>query len=107
MRHDSVRTSDKTHVTKAGLQPEAAKTGIGNNDTSVIRGPATMKAGRLDSYGAFRKTPPGDSHRIIQIRSRGVEDKLREANMKLREIGSPVSPYILSEDNQNELSGQI
>ena len=27
-----------------------------DNDTSVIRGPATMKAGRLDSYGAVQHT---------------------------------------------------
>ena len=26
-----------------------------DNDTSVIRGPATMKAGRLDSYGAAQQ----------------------------------------------------
>ena len=27
-----------------------------DNDTSVIRGPVTMKAGRLDSYGAVQHT---------------------------------------------------
>ena len=31
-------------------------TGVGDNDTSVIRGPATMKAGRFDSYGAVQHT---------------------------------------------------
>ena len=31
-------------------------TGIGANDTSVIRGPAIKKAGRLDSYGAVQQT---------------------------------------------------
>ena len=33
-----------------------------DNDTSVIRGPATMKAGRLDSYGAVSKPPSDVSH---------------------------------------------
>ena len=50
------QTSDKAHVTKTGLQPEAAMTDTGDNDTSVIRGPATKKAGRLDSYGAVKQT---------------------------------------------------
>ena len=54
-RQDSARTSDKAHATETGLQPEAATTGFGDNDTSVIRGPATMKAGRLDSYGAAQQ----------------------------------------------------
>ena len=31
-------------------------TETGNNDTSVIRGPATKKAGRLDSYGVVSQT---------------------------------------------------
>ncbi len=47
--------SDKAHVTKTGLQPAAAMTDFGDNDTSVIRGPATKKAGRLDSYGAAQQ----------------------------------------------------
>ena len=54
-RQDSARTSDKAHVTKTGLQPAAAMTGIRDNDTSVIRGPATKKAGRSDSYGAAQQ----------------------------------------------------
>ena len=39
----------------AGLLPAVAMTPIGDNDTSVIRGPAIMKAGRLKSYEAFRR----------------------------------------------------
>ena len=46
MREDSERKSDKAHVTKAGKLPAAATTDIGDNDTSVIRGPAIKKAGR-------------------------------------------------------------
>lgn len=38
--------SDKTYTDEAGLLPAAATTGARNNDTSVIRGSATMKAGR-------------------------------------------------------------
>ena len=48
--------SDKTYTIKAGLLPVEAMTGVGDNDTSVIRGPATKKAGRLDSYGAVQHT---------------------------------------------------
>jgi len=48
--------SDKTYTIKAGLLPVEAMTGVGDNDTSVIRGPATKKAGRLDSYGAVKHT---------------------------------------------------
>ena len=44
------RTSDKAHAMNFGSLPEAAMTDIGDNDTSVIRGPATKKAGRSDSY---------------------------------------------------------
>ena len=47
--------SDKTYTIKAGLLPVWAMTGVGDNDTSVIRGPAIMKAGRLDSYGAAQQ----------------------------------------------------
>ena len=56
MRHDPKRASDKTYTIKAGLLPVEAMTGVGDNDTSVIRGQATMKAGRLDSYGAVKHT---------------------------------------------------
>ena len=49
------RTSDKAHAMNFGSLPEAAMTDIGDNDTSVIRGPATKKAGRLDSYGAAQQ----------------------------------------------------
>ena len=34
-------------------------TGVGDNDTSVIRGPAIRKAGRFDSYGAVQHTAAG------------------------------------------------
>ena len=50
------RASDTTYMIKAGLLPVEAMTGVGDNDTSVIRGPATMKAGRFDSYGAVQHT---------------------------------------------------
>jgi hypothetical protein len=46
------KASDKTYTLKSGLPPGGAMTDTGDNDTSVIRGPATMKAGRLDPYGA-------------------------------------------------------
>ena len=39
------RASDTTYMIKAGLLPVEAMTGVGDNDTSVIRGPAIMKAG--------------------------------------------------------------
>lgn len=42
--------SDKTYTMKAGLLPVVAMTGTRNNDTSVIRGSAIMKAERWDSY---------------------------------------------------------
>ena len=50
------RASDTTYMIKAGLLPVEARTGVGDNDTSIIRGPATMKAGRFDSYGAVQHT---------------------------------------------------
>ena len=56
MRHDPRWASDKTYTIKAGLLPVEAMTDVGDNDTSVIRGPATKKAGRLDSYGAVKHT---------------------------------------------------
>jgi len=56
VRHDLVGASDTTYTIKAGLLPVEAMTGVGDNDTSVIRGPATMKAGRFDSYGAVQHT---------------------------------------------------
>ena len=39
------RASDTTYMIKAGLLPVKAMTGVGDNDTYVIRGPAIMKAG--------------------------------------------------------------
>ena len=39
------RASDTTYMIKAGLLPVEAMTGVGDNDTYVIRGPAIMKAG--------------------------------------------------------------
>ena len=57
MRQDPERESDLTHAAEAGLPPAEAMTDAGVNDTSVIRGPAIKKAGRLDSYGAVRKLP--------------------------------------------------
>jgi len=48
-------TSDKTYAIKAGLLPVWAMTGVRDNDTSVTRGPATKKAGRLDAYGAAQQ----------------------------------------------------
>ena len=50
------RTSDKAHAVNSGSLPEAAMTDIGDNDTSVIRGPATMKAGRVMPYEAVSQT---------------------------------------------------
>ena len=38
--------SDKTYTDETGLLPVEAMTGARDNDTSVIRGPVTMKAGR-------------------------------------------------------------
>jgi len=38
--------SDKAYTAKAGLLPVVAMTGTTNNDTSVIRGSAIMKAER-------------------------------------------------------------
>ena len=46
VRQDPERASDQTHAAKAGLPLAAAMTGAGDNDTSVIRGPAMKKAGR-------------------------------------------------------------
>ena len=47
-----IMPSDQTAAVKTGLQPVRQQQAQRDNDTSVIRGPATMKAGRLDSYGA-------------------------------------------------------
>ena len=47
-----------------------------DNDTSVIRGPATMKAGRLDSYGAVSKPPSDVSHDPGVSRTSTVKQKL-------------------------------
>jgi len=44
------RVSGTTYTIKAGLLPVEATTSVGDNDASVIRGPATRKAGRFDSY---------------------------------------------------------
>ena len=44
------KASDKTYTLKSGLPPGGAMTDTGDNDTSVIRGPAIKKAGRWDSY---------------------------------------------------------
>ena len=41
------RASDTTYMIKAGLLPVEAMTGVGDNDTYVIRGPAIMKAGGM------------------------------------------------------------
>ena len=50
---DNVQRNGAVRLPKnAGLQPAAAMSAGRNNDTSVIRGPAIMKAGRLESYGA-------------------------------------------------------
>jgi hypothetical protein len=46
------RQSDKAIAAKTGSQPVGQRQAQRDNDTSVSRGPATMKAGRLDSYGA-------------------------------------------------------
>jgi len=57
VRHDpGTGRAIKTYTIKAGLLPVEAMTDVGDNDTSVIRGPATKKAGRLDSYGAVQHT---------------------------------------------------
>ena len=48
-------TKAADYVDYIAAQPEAAMTDIGDNDTSVIRGPAGKKAGRLDSYGAAQQ----------------------------------------------------
>ena len=48
--------SDRTEVERSGMPPDRAKTVSEHNDTSVIRGPAMMKAGRWDSYGPVRQT---------------------------------------------------
>ena len=51
MRHDLRKeVSDKTYTLKSGLPPDGAITDTGDNDTSVTRGPAIMKAGRWNSY---------------------------------------------------------
>ena len=48
------RASDTTYMIKAGLLPVEAMTGVGDNDTYVIRGPAIMKAGGWDFHGPVR-----------------------------------------------------
>ncbi len=55
MRSDAVRRSDRTYTAKAGLLPAEARTGSGDNDTSVIRGPAAEKAGRQKTYGSGKQ----------------------------------------------------
>ena len=47
------RASDTTYMIKAGLLPVEAMTGVGDNDTYVIRGPAIMKAGDETSMDPF------------------------------------------------------
>ena len=75
-------------------------TETGNNDTSVIRGPATKKAGRVIPMEWFRKPPPGDSHRTSNRPSLGMSRTNREN--KTRFIGGrhsrpvlPTSLYII------------
>ena len=57
VRHDTLRASDQTHAIKAGLQPVAAITDTGDNDTSVAeRRSFRSTRGRFDSYGAVQQT---------------------------------------------------
>ena len=51
------RQSDKAIAAKTESQPVGQRQAQRDNDTSVIRGPATMKAGRWNSYGAVSEQP--------------------------------------------------
>ena len=100
------RTSDKAHVRKSGLHPDQAKTVFGYNDTSVIRGPATRKAGRVIPYVsdlANRRLmiPIG-----LKKSALGVFGTNREKNVYKgtgSEAGSPVPFYIKRRRNNNDL----
>ena len=58
---------------KAGLLPVEAMTGVGDNDTSVIRGPAIKKAGWLNSYGAVKPTAACEKSPISGVSRKSTE----------------------------------
>ena len=64
-----IRASDKTSC-KGRIAPVRAMTAYRANDTSVIRGPAMKKAGRLDSYGAAQQA----AALMISLPSGGVAE---------------------------------
>lgn len=59
VRHDLERVSDKT-CCKYRMASGTAMTMYKDNDTSVTRGSATMKAERLDSYETASRLSPDD-----------------------------------------------
>ena len=61
------RQSDKAIAAKTGSQPVGQRQAQRDNDTSVIRGPATMKAGRWNSYGAASEQPSVWIQRILSF----------------------------------------
>ena len=98
--------ASNAHVTKAGQPPAAATTGIGDNDTSVIRGPAIKKAGRVIPYAS------DSANRRLMIpiglkkSALGVFGTNREKNVYKgtgSESGSPVPFYIKRRRNNNVL----
>ena len=100
------RTSDKAHVRKSGPQPDQAKTCFGDNDTSVIRGPAIKKAGRVIPYAS----DPANRRLMIPIGLKksalGVFGTNREKNVYKgtgSESGLPVPFYIKRRRNNNVL----
>ena len=54
VRHEAHRGDSGFAEANAGLQPAVVLKPDRDNETSVIRGPATMKAGRWNSYGPVR-----------------------------------------------------
>lgn len=69
VRRDLERASDKTGC-KYRMASGTAMTMYKDNDTSVTRGSATMKAERLDSYETVSRLSPDDFPQL-----RGVADK--------------------------------
>lgn len=49
---------ERASAANVGLQPAVAMMPVRDNDTSVTHGPATMKAGRLNSYEAVSLAAP-------------------------------------------------
>ena len=60
VRHNDRKDRSGSPEQMSGLHLAVVMRFCRDNDTSVIRGPATMKAGRLDSYGAVRRLPSGE-----------------------------------------------